>query len=243
MLSPTTERTDHNGRTDAIPVAIGDCSAGHQDWWDECRQRMHRDLVATALGICFFNWVFFTLYFLVLHHPAGAVTAMPLTPLDRAIALTPQALPLYVSLWVYVGLGPGLMKTRHEALVYAAWIGALCGFGLVVFYFFPTAVPLRVLPIDTVFQRGFALLHGIDAAGNACPSLHVATAVFTAAWVHRLLTEMRAPGWVRAGNATWMLLIVWSTLAVKQHVVLDALAGALLGLAFAWVSMRRPIRA
>ena len=82
------------------------------------------------------------------------------------------------------------------------------------------------------------MLQGVDAAGNACPSLHVATALFTALWLQRLLLALAVPRWLRVANALWLLLIVYSTLAIKQHVVLDALAGAALGALFAWASMR-----
>jgi membrane-associated phospholipid phosphatase len=39
-------------------------------------------------------------------------------------------------------------------------------------------------------------------------------------------------------NVVWLLLIVHSTIAIRQHVVLDALAGAVLGGAFAWAALR-----
>lgn len=207
-------------------------------WWAECRARMRRHFLLKALGISLFMWPFFLLYFYLLRHPAFAVTVMPLTALDRAIGFTPQALPLYVSLWLYVGAAPGLMWTLREAALYGLWAAALCGTGLAVFYFFPSAVPPQALAIDTLAHPAFALLQGVDAAGNACPSLHVATAVFTSVWMHRLLLEMRAPLALRAFNVLWMLLIVWSTLAIKQHVVLDAVAGAVLGGVFAWLSLR-----
>ncbi len=220
------------------PAAIGTRIDGPHGWWTECRARMRRDFVPKAVGISAFMWLFFVLYFHVLRHPALPVTTMPLTALDHAIGFTPQALPIYVSLWLYVGFAPGLMRTLREAAVYALWAAALCAVGLGTFYFFPTAVPVPPLPIDLAAHPGFALLQGVDAAGNACPSLHVATAVFTAAWVHRSLRQMRSPGWLQVGNTAWMLLIVWSTLAVKQHVALDALAGAALGGVFAWLSLR-----
>ena len=67
----------------------------------------------------------------------------------------------------------------------------------------------------------------------------MATAVFSAFWIERLLRDMRAPTAWRWLSLAWVLLIVWSTLATKQHVVLDALAGGALGTAFAVVSLRR----
>ena len=92
--------------------------------------------------------------------------------------------------------------------------------------------------IDVGAHPAFALLQGVDAAGNACPSLHVATAAFTAVWVDRRLACIGTPAWLRWTNVVWFVAIVWSTLAIKQHVVLDVAAGLLLGAAFAGVSLR-----
>jgi membrane-associated phospholipid phosphatase len=183
-------------------------------------------------------WVFFVAYFYLLRHPARPVTEMPLTALDRAIAFQPSAFAVYASLWVYVGIPPGLMLSLREVLVYGLWMGGLCLVGLACFYLWPTAVPLNVYAAGGADQGGMALLQGVDAAGNACPSLHVATASFTAAWVHRLLRLTGAPAWAVALNGLWLALIVYSTLAIKQHVLLDAVAGALLAACFAWPSLR-----
>lgn len=190
-----------------------------------------------TLGISLFIWIFFIAYFRLLHHPRATAWVMPLTPLDHAIAFQPGLLAVYVSLWVYVGLAPGLLLRVRDLLVYGLWATLLCLIGLACFYFFPTAVPLRPLPMDLAAHPAFALLQGVDAAGNACPSLHVAMALFTMLWVRQLLGETGAPRWLAWVNAAWFSAIVYSTLAIRQHVVLDVLAGALLGLAVAWPSL------
>ena len=198
---------------------------------------MRRHALLKFLGICAFMWIFFAAYFYVLRHPLYPVTVMPLTALDRLIPFTASALPVYVSLWLYVGFAPGLLPTLRQAAVYGLWAAGLCGLGLALFYLYPTAVPPPVPAIDTAAHIGFALLQGVDASGNACPSLHVASAVFTGAWVARLLKDCHAPLVLQTFNAVWMLAIVWSTLATRQHVALDAAAGALLGAAFAAASL------
>jgi membrane-associated phospholipid phosphatase len=193
--------------------------------------------VLKVLGISAFMWVFFIAYFHTLRHPAFPVFQMPITPLDRLIPFQPQALVPYFSLWVYVGIAPGMLLTLREELVYALWVAALCVAGLACFYFWPTAVPPS--GIDISGHAGFNVLRGVDAAGNACPSLHVAAATFSAIWIDRLLHHIRTPAPLRVFNALWFAAIVYSTLAIKQHVALDALAGALLGMAFAALSLRR----
>lgn len=67
----------------------------------------------------------------------------------------------------------------------------------------------------------------------ACPSLHVAAAVFTAIWVERLLRIVGVPPTLRVLNLIWLRAIAHSTVAIRQHVVLDAVAGAALGALFA----------
>ena len=198
---------------------------------------MRRFLWLKAIGISLFMWVFFVAYFHLLRNPVHPVTPMPLTALDHAIPFQPGAVIAYLSLWLYVGIPPGLLLGFRQLLVYGLWAAALCLTGLAFFYFFPTAVPPLALDPDLARFPAFALLHGVDAAGNACPSLHVATALFSAIWIDRLLRDIGAPRALRALNAGWFLLIAYSTLATKQHVVLDVLAGAPLGILFASASL------
>lgn len=201
-------------------------------------QRMRRYLWLKAIGISLFMWVFFIGYFHLLRNPAYPVTQMPLTALDLAIPFQPGAVIAYLTLWLYVGIPPGLLLSFRQLVVYGLWAAALCLTGLACFYFFPTAVPPLALDPDLARFPAFALLQGVDASGNACPSLHVATAMFSAIWIHRLLREMGAPNALRIVNGAWFLLIVHSTLATKQHVVLDVVAGVPLGIVFAFAALR-----
>jgi PAP2 superfamily len=199
---------------------------------------MRRYLWLKAIGISLFMWVFFVAYFHLLRNPVHAVTPMPLTALDHAIPFQPGTVIAYLSLWLYVGIPPGLLLGFRQLVVYGLWAAALCLTGLACFYAFPTAVPPLALDPDLARFPAFALLQGVDAAGNAFPSLHVAAALFSAIWIDHLLREISAPRALRVINGSWFLLIVHSTLATKQHVVLDVLAGAPLGMVFALASLR-----
>lgn len=201
-------------------------------WW-------YRQWLKTG-GVCLFMWAFFSAYFQLLRHPAYPVTPMPLTPLDAWIGFQPEAVWPYLSLWFYVGIAPCLLPTLRALLGYGAWGTALCLSGLVCFYFWPTAVPPQVHALDPALMQhpGLALLRGVDAAGNACPSMHVAGAVFSAVWIDRVLRGVQAPTWPRALNLAWLLVIAWSTVAVRQHVVMDVVAGAALGALYGALSLR-----
>lgn len=207
-----------------------------QRWDTELGTRVRDGFLRTVVATSVLTYVFFIGYFFVQRHPAYAPLLMPRTRLDLLIPFQPAALMAYVSLWIYVGVGPGLQRTLREFAVYGLWLSALCAAGLVIFYFLPTQVPPPILAA-TRFP-GFELLHRVDEASNACPSMHVAVAIFTAVRVDASLRAMRVPLTVRALNVAWSLLIAYSTLAIKQHVVIDVLAGAILGLGFAIMSLR-----
>jgi len=185
--------------------------------------------------------LFFGAYFYLLKVPAYPTTVMPVISLDRLIGFQPLALPMYLSLWVYVSLPPVLLATRRALYGYGLAMAGMCLAGLIVFYFWPTAVPAA--NIDWAQYPGVAFLKAMDAAGNACPSLHVATAVFSGIWLHHLLRRFGAPLWILILNSTWCIGIVYSTLATRQHVAVDVLAGLALGMLGAYLSLRQRVGA
>lgn len=189
-----------------------------------------------SIGTPLFIGLFFGAYFYVLKNPAYPTTVMPVIFLDRLIPFQPLAFYAYISLWVYVSLPPALLASRRELYGYGAVMAATCLAGLGIFYFWPTAVP----PADIDWTRypNMEFLKNLDAAGNACPSLHVATVVFSGMWLHRLLRRFGAPWWMLLINGGWCAGIVYSTLAVRQHVAVDVLAGLALGLLAAHWSLR-----
>lgn len=205
-------------------------------WWRLMAQRTRVLWPYKASGTMLIIPVFFWAYFWVLRHPQGEVTVMPLTWLDSVVGFEPAAIPLYVSLWFYVSLAPAFLKDRREVVSYAVATIGMAVVGLLIFLLWPTTVV--VADADWGAHPSLAFLKELDAPRNACPSLHVAFAVFTALWFERLLREVGAGPLLRAVNALWCLGIVWSTLAIRQHVALDAYAGAALGALAAGLQMR-----
>ncbi len=217
-------------------TASAPISSPSPHWRAALRLRMANRLLLKFIGVSGFIALFFQGYFFTLRNPAYPVTTMPTTPLDAWIAFHPWGIVPYLSLWFYVGIAPGLLLRWRDLLIYGLWAAAMCVGGLLIFYFWPTQVASRAP--ETAASPGFALLAGMDGAGNACPSLHVATAVFTATWIDRLLRTIGAPAWLRLLSVAWLLAITWSTVAVRQHVVLDAVAGIGWGGLFALLSHR-----
>jgi membrane-associated phospholipid phosphatase len=187
-----------------------------------------------AIGTTAFMTGFFWLYFLCLHQPMTAVTTMPVTAVDRWVGFQPWMLPMYFSLWFYVCLPATLLWRRAELVGFGLRMALLLGIGLAIFALWPTRLPS--FQIDASRNPGFAILRGVDAAGNACPSLHVASSVFAAMWLHWMAPRLGLGRWFRRSSALWCLAIVYSTMAVKQHVLVDVLAGGLLGAVVAWLT-------
>jgi membrane-associated phospholipid phosphatase len=180
---------------------------------------------------------FFVAYFHLLDHPHGAPTIMPVTALDRSIPFQPAAVGAYATLWLYVTLGVSTLLGRREITVYCLAVAALGAIGLLTFLLWPTAVPST--GVDRAQYPFFGFLQNVDASGNAFPSLHVAFAVFTYMWINRVLREAGAPIVLRLTNAGWCAVIAYSTLATKQHVAVDAIAGAMLGVGIGWLAVLR----
>jgi len=205
-------------------------------WFHQIGPRLVTLWQAKMLGITLGMIAFFCVYFLLLRHPLYPYTVVPLTPVDRWVDFRPEALPLYLSLWLYLSLAPALLIDRRELASYGLAAVGLSAVGLSIFLFLPTAVPPS--GIDWSRHPAFAFLKAADASGNACPSLHVAFAVFTAIWLERLWRQMGAGRLIRWLNWLWCLGILYSTIAIRQHVFLDVLAGAALGVAVAGAHLR-----
>jgi len=208
-------------------------------WFRQVATALPRHMLMKGIGTTLFISLFFIAYFYLLKQPAYPTRMMPFTFLDRLIGFQPMALPLYFSLWIYVSLPPALLETRRELYGYALAMAGTCLVGLLVFYVWPTVVP--VADIDWAQYPDVNFLKSIDASGNACPSLHVAAAVFTGVWLHHLLRRFGTPQWLILFNWLWCIGIVYSTLATRQHVVVDVLAGLSLGIPAAYLSLRYPM--
>jgi membrane-associated phospholipid phosphatase len=204
-------------------------------WLALLGQRLPRHSFIKATGTMTFMVLFFWGYFAVMRHPLGPATEMPLTAIDAWISPSPLAFPVYASLWVYVSIPPALFSRFRTLALFGFWIALLCLVCLAIFWIWPTTIP--AFSVDWSGYPGMALIKGVDAGGNACPSLHVASAAFAAIWLDRLLRGVAAPAWLRGVNGVQCAAIIWSTMATRQHVFLDVAAGLAAGLLFAALSL------
>ncbi len=205
-------------------------------WVASLRQRFRTLPLLKATGNTLFLVIFFYLYLSIQRYPAFEVTQIPATALDRWIGFQPSALGLYLSLWVYTALPVALQPDLRQLTRYGIHIGLMCAISLLIFWLWPTSVSASVGA-----RQGsglFAMMYAVDTNGNACPSLHVAAAIFSCMWLQATLRSVAAPAWSRWINIGWCVGICYSTLAVKQHLLIDLIAGGTLGAVAGWWSLR-----
>lgn len=199
------------------------------------RTRIGTDVPLKALGSPVLMIAFFVTYFAILRHPLSPPTVIPRIAVDHWIPFQPWTLAVYASLWLYVLLPSALMVSRRELRDHTLGAVALAVTGLTIFLLWPTITPPT--GIDWAAHPQMLFLKNVDASGNACPSLHVAFAVFAAGWLDRMLRRVHANKPALALNFVWAAAIAYSTLGTHQHVALDVLAGALLGWTFVRINL------
>lgn len=184
-----------------------------------------------ALGIC--------IPYFGLQHLLGAPEWTPqATALDDAIAFDDRWVWAYHSLTLLVPIVP-LMATQREELVrYANGLALLCLPCFVIFALFAVAGPRPEAAAEITRDNPlYQLILGVDGTGNSLPSLHVALTLYSLCFgyylARRALTPERLRVYVTAATI-WGCLIVFSTLAIKQHWLIDLPPGALLG----WLACR-----
>jgi membrane-associated phospholipid phosphatase len=159
---------------------------------------------------------------------------VPRLAIDEWVPFMPELALLYLGLfplmWLAVLAQPDVSAAKRVVLsaVSCAWLVSL------IFVFYPTSFPRP--PGEA---RGFyALVVGLDTPRNACPSLHGTYAILSTAWI------AHARGW-RWGMSAGLVAfaVLFATVAVRQHGVIDLALGAVIGLvAFAAARPRVTVR-
>ena len=158
--------------------------------------------------------------------PLFEPTTLPLTDLDNAIPFVPQLLPLYVSYLVFYFATVSRMENDREVnrLFYATHLELLIS--ATIFIVLPVRMPRELYYQPEIYNWADAFWRWFDAPNNCLPSLHASNCL--------LLMQFN---WQRRGRWLFTVLgisIIASTLFVKQHYVVDLVAGASVYLIARW---------
>lgn len=177
-------------------------------------------LLSVALPL-YFCGLYFSLQRYVLFEPRALVPAA----LDRAVAFDVRWTAVYQSLYLFLPM-PWLAARRDELHRYARGFFALTLVSFAFFFFLPVSGPR---PEGVHGNVLYDLLVTYDRNLNAFPSLHAALAVYTLLLGSRLFT--RARPLIAGAGGVWCALILYATLATKQHYALDVVAGIVFAVA------------
>jgi membrane-associated phospholipid phosphatase len=171
--------------------------------------------------------------------PNGRV---PLTWFDRVIPFQPRWVWVYLSLYLLNPIGPLLARSREDLLRYARGILFFFVCGFVCFVVFPVPGP-RPLAADAFWLYQRLIL--IDRPYNSFPSLHAACAVYAVLFAAYASSDTSRPHLRRSQLSLawlWVGLILYSTIATRQHFAIDLPAGMFLGWLAQWLFVSRNSR-
>ena len=171
-------------------------------------------------------------------HFFPAIT-MPLSAIDHAIPFAPAAVWPYLSIYVFLPLGPFLLVDRHRILQYSRGVVGMSIIATIIFIFWPTVCPR---PDANGANAMYHALIAFDNQYHAFPSLHAAFAIYSALYAIEVARQLGRGRAIEYGCVLWAGIILYATLATRQHVFIDIVAGSVLGvLAYHGFSLRLQI--
>ncbi len=136
-------------------------------------------------------------------------------------------IPLFIPfVWIYLSLYLFVLIPVIDTLNYDIFINILFSsllllcINIPVFYLYPSSYPRPELTdLKTISDELLNWLYHIDPPNNTFPSMHVST-TFTFALNYMLYKKK-----IRWFVLIWALLIALSTMLIKQHYIIDVIAG------------------
>lgn len=147
---------------------------------------------------------------------------------DRYIPFVEQFVIPYYSWFFFVGFGLVLVyfrdRNEYDRMCTTLMLGM--GLFLIVSTFLPTRQPLRIasFPRHNIFTKLIGKLWLTDTPTNVWPSIHVYnTAAIETAFFHADHPALKKKPF-RIATMIWSVLIILSTMFIKQHSLFDVLS-------------------
>ncbi|MGH1363731.1 MAG: phosphatase PAP2 family protein [Calditrichia bacterium] len=172
-------------------------------------------------------------YYLLQHVELRQVQVIPKTYLDSLISFEPLSVWPYLSIYIYMPIVGWLILPGGD---YLRWCKGLAWIGLIshlAFLLWPTGIDRQVLASSFAHE----MVLNADKTRNACPSLHASMTIFCMIFVFYL--DGNRSNLLQIGFALWGLLILWSTMALEQHVFIDIAVGGMVGIVIAYFMLER----
>lgn len=196
-----------------------------------CKRIAQSLLCVGVLALVYFPWFFYL-------EATVEPTYWLYMPLDDRIPFLPSFIVFYL-LWFpfmigFVGYFLIVSQDIFEPL--ALFLGSGMLICLLIYTLFPNGQALRpeISPEDGLFAQQVARLYLQDTPTNVCPSIHAYNTVGVQIALVRA-PSLRNKWWVQIPGHTLAVLIILSTVMLKQHSVVDMFA------AFALAALLYPV--
>lgn len=145
-------------------------------------------------------------------------------PFDIMVPPQPLAVWIYVSLYLMI-LVPWWSAPRWDQVrLMALRLSLSTVLGCALFVVFPTTIVRPALPdADGATTAVISWIHRFDLPGNALPSMHAAFGILIMQAGWQVMPRLRVM-WL-----VWLVLVLWSCIALRQHSWLDLAGGLMLG--------------
>lgn len=166
--------------------------------------------------------------YMVLNHYTGREREI-ITFIDSLIPFNPYFIFAYILWYFYVAIFIIYFCIYDERKYYKLLIGISAGMLIcyVIYTVFPTTVVRPVFEGDEgVVGTLFKWLYRKDNPYNCFPSIHVLNTILVAIYVQK--DSLYLNKYIKIGSLVCAAAIIYSTLAIKQHVVFDVLSAAVL---------------
>jgi len=190
---------------------------------DRTEESASRTGVLARLGVCLLTLIYFQVGYkwgYRFHDGPGVIEGV--TGLDTALPLVPEFIVFYMLGYFFV-FAPCFIVRERQAFRAAIIAFCVCmGIAFILFRFFPIEMHKTYATGDDWFSKLAFFQQSKDTPYNNFPSLHVGLNVYA----YMLIAWQ----WQRI-SAAWLvlpMLIIISTLLVKQHLLIDVLGGIVL---------------
>lgn len=155
--------------------------------------------------------------------------------LDDKIPFVPQFVWIYVFWYTMLFWVPYYIFNKNKASFYKYTLTFIITTLIagIIFVSFPNTVVRANIIDNNLSSKIVKLIYSLDDPGiNCLPSIHC---LYSFLFIFAVLdTKSNSPKWMKILIATLSILVVLSTLFIKQHVVYDAIAALIIGI-IVWV--------
>lgn len=167
------------------------------------------------------------LFYTLLNNPDRGVHSL-VTDIDQGIPLVKIFIVPYVSWYIFIFLTLSYLCFKDKDTYYKTLLAYNISLSIcyLVYYTYQTTVPRPELVGNDIFTKFLSYIYSADQPYNCFPSIHSLTSYLMIKAINTSSIKNKLNHIVISGTS---VLIITSTLFVKQHVVLDALSAILLG--------------